>query len=93
MENRENSDLIMLTCSYTAAKYNEIYPPSLSDFIFIFNDYFQKIQVVIKEVEVLAITEFNLSMPLLSTWFEALFGKKLPEWGLECYIRCYYHNF
>lgn len=93
MEKKENGELILLTCSFTAAKYHEIYPPSLNDFIFIFNDRFRKHQVVLKEVEILALTDFNLAMPVLSTWYQALFGKNLPEWGIECYIRCYSQHF
>ena len=69
MEKKENGELILLTCSFTAAKYHEIYPPSLNDFLFIFNDRFQKLQVLLKEVEILVLTGFDLSTPVLSTWY------------------------
>lgn len=36
LEKKEEAELVVVTCMFTCSKYNEIYPPALSDIIFIF---------------------------------------------------------
>jgi hypothetical protein len=45
--------LVAVACLFCCAKYNEIYPPALSDIIFIFCDRLVKADVIRCEHEVL----------------------------------------
>ena len=69
IKNNLNSDLylIALTCLFIAAKYEEIYPPYLRDFLDIFNKKYTKRDVLLKEDEILSSLDFQvlITSPLL----------------------------
>lgn len=69
IKNNLNSDLylIALTCLFIAAKYEEIYPPYLGDFLDIFNKKYTKRDVLLKEDEILSSLDFQvlITSPLL----------------------------
>jgi hypothetical protein len=42
LENKNQAKPILMTCLYLAAKYNEIYPPGIHDFLYYFESAFTK---------------------------------------------------
>lgn len=52
--------LLGITCLFIASKYEEIYPPYLSDFAFVCADAYTEADILSMEAEVLKILDFNL---------------------------------
>lgn len=52
--------LLGITCLFTAAKYEEIYPPFLSDFAFVCADAYTEDDILNMEAEVLKLLDFNM---------------------------------
>ena len=61
-EKKKNLDLnlIALTCIFIAAKYEEIYPPKLKNFLYIFRNSYIKRDIYLKEEEILSKLNFDI---------------------------------
>eukprot|EP00088_Acartia_fossae_P017027 TRINITY_DN1962_c0_g1_i3.p1 TRINITY_DN1962_c0_g1~~TRINITY_DN1962_c0_g1_i3.p1 ORF type:complete len:443 (-),score=89.76 TRINITY_DN1962_c0_g1_i3:180-1508(-) len=60
---REKLQLVGATCMFLAAKYEEIYPPDVSEFVYITDDTYTTAQVLRMEHLVLKVLKFDLSVP------------------------------
>lgn len=60
---RSKLQLVGTACMFIAAKYEEIYPPDVSEFVYITDDTYNKRQVLRMEHLVLKVLEFQLSVP------------------------------
>merc|ERR1711915_1103197 len=60
---RSKLQLVGAACMFIAAKYEEIYPPDVAEFVYITDDTYTKRQVLRMEHLVLKVLEFNLSVP------------------------------
>lgn len=81
--------LAIVTCLFCCSKYSEIYPPALSDILFIFGDRSTKFDIIKKENEILHLTDFGFELSSISRWFEHYFTDPLPRWAMDCYLKCY----
>jgi G2/mitotic-specific cyclin-B, other len=59
---KEIFQLVATACLFIAAKYEEIYPPSLSDFAYICADTYNKTEIIEMESMILVDLNFNLVM-------------------------------
>lgn len=73
---QEHLQLLGITASLIACKYEEIYPPEIKDFIYITNYAYTKTEVLSLEQKILASIEFNLNVPS-SNRFLQRFSKTL----------------
>jgi hypothetical protein len=89
LERKDEAHLSLVACLFSCSKYHEIYPPSLSDFLFISGDKHTKGEVIRREIDVLHITEFGFEVSCISRWFEHYFTSALPPWTNDCYLKCY----
>jgi len=71
--------LVGITAMLVAAKVEEIYPPTISEFIYITDDSYTKKQILRMEVLLLKVLEFDLSLP---TSF-AFLNQYIHMFGLE----------
>jgi len=60
---RKNYQLVGVTCMLIAAKYEEIYPPYVKEFIYITDQAYTKEQILETEVQVLDCLGFNMTWP------------------------------
>lgn len=60
---RGKLQLVGTACMFIAAKYEEIYPPDVSEFVYITDDTYSKKQVLRMEQLVLSALNFNLHTP------------------------------
>lgn len=60
---RNKLQLIGLVCLLIAGKYEEIYPPLLSDYIYCSANAYKKQEVHLCEFEILARLDFEISFP------------------------------
>merc|ERR1712126_410505 len=60
---RSKLQLVGAACMFIAAKYEEIYPPDVSEFVYITDDTYSKRQVLRMEHLVLRVLGFDLSVP------------------------------
>lgn len=60
---RSKLQLVGAACMFIAAKYEEIYPPDVSEFVYITDDTYTKRQVLRMEHLVLKVLNFDLSVP------------------------------
>lgn len=60
---RSKLQLVGAACMFIAAKYEEIYPPDVSEFVYITDDTYNKRQVLRMEHLVLKVLNFYLSVP------------------------------
>lgn len=60
---RTKLQLVGAACMFIAAKYEEIYPPDVAEFVYITDDTYNKRQVLRMEHLVLKVLGFNLSVP------------------------------
>lgn len=60
---RSKLQLVGAACMFIAAKYEEIYPPDVSEFVYITDDTYTKRQVLRMEHLVLKVLSFDLSVP------------------------------
>ena len=60
--------LLGATCMWIAAKYNEIYPPDLDDFVYVAADTYSKNSFLRMEADVLSVLNFELSKPTTKTF-------------------------
>lgn len=60
---RARLQLVGTACMFIAAKYEEIYPPDVAEFVYITDDTYTKKQVLRMEQLVLGVLEFNVTVP------------------------------
>merc|ERR1719400_2774131 len=60
---RARLQLVGTACMFIAAKYEEIYPPDVTEFVYITDDTYTKKQVLRMEHLVLGVLEFNVTVP------------------------------
>lgn len=65
---RAKLQLVGGTAMYIASKFEEIFPPEISDFTYITDDTYTKIQIVHMERLILKELDFNLSAPNTHTF-------------------------
>lgn len=65
---RSKLQLVGGTAMYIASKFEEIFPPEISDFTYITDDTYTKIQIVRMERLILKELDFNLSAPTTHTF-------------------------
>lgn len=53
---------------YVACKYEEVYMPDVSDFVFITDNAYTKQQLFAMEVKIVKVLEFNFSRPISLTF-------------------------
>lgn len=61
--NRHKLQLVGITCMLVAAKYEEIYPPTIQEFVYISDNTYSKKDVLNMESILLTSLQFNLSAP------------------------------
>jgi cyclin A len=59
---RQSLQLIGITCMFIAAKYEEIYPPTLDDFVFITDNTYKREMIISCERDILIALEFKLTV-------------------------------
>jgi hypothetical protein len=69
--------LLGATCMWIAAKYNEIYPPELDDFVYIAADTYSKKSFLRMEADVLSVLNFELSKPTTKTFLMHYSNKEI----------------
>lgn len=62
--NREYLQLVGVTALFIASKYEELYPPAITDFIYITDNTYTKPQILTMELKILQALDWNLSRPL-----------------------------
>ncbi|GFR65181.1 cyclin-A2-like [Elysia marginata] len=65
---RPKLQLVGTACMLIAAKYEEIYPPDVAEFVYITDDTYTRNQVIKMESVILKLLEFRLAVPTV-TWF------------------------
>jgi len=63
---RSKLQLVGITCMHIASKYQEIYPPPLTDFCYITDNTYEREELIAMERKVLDVLDFELSVP--TTW-------------------------
>jgi cyclin A len=71
---RNKLQLVGTSCMYIAAKYEEIIPPGVNEFVYITDDTYTRKQVLRMEHLLLRIMNFNVSVPT-ANWFLTNFLK------------------
>eukprot|EP00955_Chlamydomonas_euryale_P094996 364905-Chlamydomonas_euryale.AAC.8 len=69
---RNQLQLVGVTCMWVAAKYEEIYPPNVSDFCYITDNTYPKEQLVEMEEIILKRLEYELTVPTAKTFLRRL---------------------
>lgn len=60
---KDTLQLVGMTSLFIAAKYEEIYPPEVKDFVYISDRSYTKQEVLDLELEILDLLEYNVSVP------------------------------
>lgn len=61
---RKQLQLVGVTALFMAVKYEELFPPAISDFVYITDDAYTSKQIFDMEMEMFKILDFNLSRPV-----------------------------
>jgi len=69
---RPKLQLVGTACMFIAAKYEEIYPPDVAEFVYITDDTYTRNQVLKMEGVILKLLEFKVAMPTIN-WFTERF--------------------
>lgn len=75
---RNKLQLVGITCLMIAAKYEEIYPPPIGDFVYITDNAYRKQEILSIELEILAVLDFDMTFPISYTFLET-FIEQLNE--------------
>jgi len=67
---RKKLQLVGVTGMLIAAKFEEIYPPEVRDFVYITDKAYEKEEILSMEVNMLTVLEFHLSCPTVAHFFE-----------------------
>ena len=43
-------------------------------------------QILAREIEILETVQYELNLSLASAYYHRLFGTRMPEWGILCYV-------
>ena len=78
--------LTAIACFFSAAKFNEIYPPCLHDFNFEQEEFISGQAIIERELEIFKSTNCNYNFSFLTDWFNLYCEGKIPEWGYFCYL-------
>lgn len=65
---RSKLQLVGAAAMYIAAKFEEIFPPEIADFVYITDDTYTKAQIVRMERVILKVLDFNLAGPTTHTF-------------------------
>jgi len=60
---RSKLQLVGISCMFIAAKYEEIFPPNVGEFVYITDDSYTKTQILRMEKLILKVLNFDLSVP------------------------------
>ena len=88
--NRKYLQLLGITSLFIASKYEEIYPPSSKDLIYMTDNAYQIDEMIKMENEILGVLKFELTYPT-SLRFLELYGNIL-NLDENNFFRCYYLN-
>ena len=61
---RHDLQLVGLTCMFIASKFEEMYTPEISDFVFMSDKAYTKKEILRMELRILKALDFNLGRPL-----------------------------
>jgi len=67
---RRNLQLVGVTALLIAAKYEEVYPPQINDFVYVTDKAYTKNDIIQMEVQMLAALEFSVCRPLSVTFLD-----------------------
>lgn len=100
---RRELQLVGVTALFLAAKYEELYPPEITDFVYITDETYTKRQILDMEMVIFRALDFQLSKPLsihfLRRFSKAskgedihhIMAKYLTELASVEYSMCHYH--
>lgn len=86
---RARLQLVGTACMFIAAKYEEIYPPDVTEFVYITDDTYTKKQVLRMEQLVLGVLEFNVTVPtgfFFANHFSQMAGSNEKTTSLARYL-------
>ncbi|XP_017777159.1 PREDICTED: G2/mitotic-specific cyclin-A [Nicrophorus vespilloides] len=69
---RAKLQLVGTAAMFIAAKYEEIYPPDVGEFVYITDDTYSKKQVIRMEMLILKVLDFDISVPTAYTFITAM---------------------
>lgn len=76
---RKNLQLVGVTCMWVASKYEEKYPPTVSDFCEITDNTYTKAQLIQTEEHVLKTLSYELTVPTAKTFLRRLLQVCSPD--------------
>lgn len=76
---RSQLQLVGITCMWIAAKYEEIYPPNVSEFSYITDNTYSREELVSMEEEVLKKLKYELTVPTPKTFLRRLLQVCSPD--------------
>lgn len=79
MVQRSQLQLVGVACMWVAAKYEEIYPPNVTDFCYITDSTYSKEQMVMMEETVLKKLAYELTVPTAKTFLRRLLQVCNPD--------------
>jgi len=85
---RSKLQLVGTACMFVAAKYEEIYPPDVGEFVYITDDTYNKKQVLRMEHLVLKVLDFNLAV-VTPHFFLTSFSKAAASGEREVALAAY----
>eukprot|EP00798_Chlamydomonas_sp_ICE-L_P005764 gene5764-6061_t len=77
--NRNKLQLVAAACMWVASKYEEIYPPSAADFVYITDNTYTRDQVLQMEEAVLKILDYELTVPTAKLFLRRLLQVCNPD--------------
>lgn len=96
---KTNLQLVGVSCMSLAAKYEEIYPPELQDFVYITENAFTKRDIIRMEIKVLMTIHIDLGRPTVIQFVRRLteyfdpkvhaLTKYISEVAVSCYSICH----
>ncbi|GFR40494.1 hypothetical protein Agub_g1062 [Astrephomene gubernaculifera] len=76
---RSQLQLVGITCMWIAAKYEEIYPPNVSEFSYITDNTYSREQLVAMEEDILKKLKYELTVPTAKTFLRRLLQVCNPD--------------
>merc|ERR1719311_1206131 len=67
---RKKLQLVGVTGMLIAAKFEEIYPPEIRDFVYITDNAYTKADILRTEISMLSALEFQIAVPTVAHFFE-----------------------
>lgn len=75
-----------ITCLFIAAKYNEIYPPSLYDLVDFVHPPCRSEVILKNEFTIFDVLGLNMNVALPSDWYKLTNKAMMPDWIYLCYL-------